>query len=249
MVIAIASSCLAVDVPTRSVRLALGSVAPTIVRAPAAEAFAADAVDWDASGVTRRRGGPLRRARRRRQQPDRRPPGDGGVPPPRRRGPRPTPAAAGLPRDPATARGVSEQYRAARQRRPAGRHRRLDRRVAAVRAARAARAARRQGRLRAGRVRVVQRAARRRAGLLVPGPGGQRRRPADRHHRGPRRAGRTDRRAAGVRRRRRRAVRVLHAGAGDGRPRPARAHARSPRSPRSASSCRATSAAAPATAG
>jgi CO/xanthine dehydrogenase FAD-binding subunit len=52
MVIAIASSCLALDVPTRSVRLALGSVAPTIVRAPAAEAFAAGAVDWDASVVT-----------------------------------------------------------------------------------------------------------------------------------------------------------------------------------------------------
>ena len=52
MVIAIASSCLAVDVPTRSVRLALGSVAPTIVRASAAEAFAVDAVDWDASSVS-----------------------------------------------------------------------------------------------------------------------------------------------------------------------------------------------------
>ena len=62
----------------------------------------------------------------------------------------------------------------------------------------------------------------------------------------PRRA---DRRAAGVRRRRRRAVRVLHAGAGDGRPRPARAHPAADASPRSARSCRATSAAAPATAG
>ena len=47
MVIAIAGACLAVDRPTRSVRLALGSVAPTIVRAPEAEAFAAGAVDWD----------------------------------------------------------------------------------------------------------------------------------------------------------------------------------------------------------
>jgi CO/xanthine dehydrogenase FAD-binding subunit len=34
MVIAIAGACLAVDRPTRSVRIALGSVAPTIVRAP-----------------------------------------------------------------------------------------------------------------------------------------------------------------------------------------------------------------------
>ncbi len=35
MVIAISGACLAVDRPTRSVRLALGSVAPTIVRASA----------------------------------------------------------------------------------------------------------------------------------------------------------------------------------------------------------------------
>ena len=48
MVIAIAGACLAVDRPTASVRLALGSVGPTIIRAPEAEAFAAGAVDWDA---------------------------------------------------------------------------------------------------------------------------------------------------------------------------------------------------------
>jgi len=48
MVIATASACLAVDVPSRSVRLALGSVAPTIIRCPDAEAYAASAVDWDA---------------------------------------------------------------------------------------------------------------------------------------------------------------------------------------------------------
>jgi CO/xanthine dehydrogenase FAD-binding subunit len=48
MVIAIAGACLATDGPTRTVRIALGSVAPTIVRAPAAEALAAAAVDWDA---------------------------------------------------------------------------------------------------------------------------------------------------------------------------------------------------------
>jgi CO/xanthine dehydrogenase FAD-binding subunit len=46
MVIAICGACLAVDAPSRSVRIALGAVAPTIVRAPDAEAFAASAVDW-----------------------------------------------------------------------------------------------------------------------------------------------------------------------------------------------------------
>ena len=46
MVIAISGACLAVDRPTRSVRLALGSVAPTIVRASQAEALAVGAVDW-----------------------------------------------------------------------------------------------------------------------------------------------------------------------------------------------------------
>jgi CO/xanthine dehydrogenase FAD-binding subunit len=51
MVIAIAGACLAVDRPTRSVRLALGSVAPTIVRTPEAEAFARSNVEWDPPGV------------------------------------------------------------------------------------------------------------------------------------------------------------------------------------------------------
>lgn len=51
MVIAIAGVCVATDVPTRSVRVAMGSVAPTIVRAPAAEAYAAGAVDWEARVV------------------------------------------------------------------------------------------------------------------------------------------------------------------------------------------------------
>jgi CO/xanthine dehydrogenase FAD-binding subunit len=51
MVIAIAGACLAVDRPSRSVRIALGSVAPTIVRAPEAEAFATAAADWDAGSV------------------------------------------------------------------------------------------------------------------------------------------------------------------------------------------------------
>jgi len=47
MVIAIAGACLATDRPSRSVRLALGSVAPTVVRAGAAEQFAAAAIDWE----------------------------------------------------------------------------------------------------------------------------------------------------------------------------------------------------------
>ena len=47
MVIAIASVCLQVDPGARRVRLALGSVAPTVVRALEAEAFAADALAWD----------------------------------------------------------------------------------------------------------------------------------------------------------------------------------------------------------
>jgi CO/xanthine dehydrogenase FAD-binding subunit len=51
MVIAIAGVCVATDVPTRSVRVGMGSVAPTIVRAPAAEAYAAGAVDWEARVV------------------------------------------------------------------------------------------------------------------------------------------------------------------------------------------------------
>jgi CO/xanthine dehydrogenase FAD-binding subunit len=51
MVIAIAGACLAVDGPTRSIRLALGSVAPTIVRAAEAEAYASSTVDWDVRSV------------------------------------------------------------------------------------------------------------------------------------------------------------------------------------------------------
>jgi CO/xanthine dehydrogenase FAD-binding subunit len=47
MVIAIAGVCLQLDPASRAVRLALGSVAPTVVRAGEAEAFAADAIAWD----------------------------------------------------------------------------------------------------------------------------------------------------------------------------------------------------------
>jgi len=47
MVIAIAGLCLQLDPAARTLRLALGSVAPTVVRAPDAESFAAGAVPWD----------------------------------------------------------------------------------------------------------------------------------------------------------------------------------------------------------
>jgi CO/xanthine dehydrogenase FAD-binding subunit len=51
MVIAVASVCLQLDPATRSVRVALGSVAPTVVRAPEAEDLAAqaltDAGSWE----------------------------------------------------------------------------------------------------------------------------------------------------------------------------------------------------------
>jgi CO/xanthine dehydrogenase FAD-binding subunit len=47
MVIAIASACLQLDEEAHAVRLALGSVAPTVIRATAAEAFAAAELDWE----------------------------------------------------------------------------------------------------------------------------------------------------------------------------------------------------------
>jgi CO/xanthine dehydrogenase FAD-binding subunit len=56
MVISMAGVCLVLDEDDRSVRVALGSVAPTIVRAPEAEAFAAAALDqagaWDEPAVS-----------------------------------------------------------------------------------------------------------------------------------------------------------------------------------------------------
>ncbi len=48
MVISAAGACLAVDRLGRNVRLALGAVGPTILRADPAEAFAAEAIDWSA---------------------------------------------------------------------------------------------------------------------------------------------------------------------------------------------------------
>jgi CO/xanthine dehydrogenase FAD-binding subunit len=47
MVIAIASACLQLDEEPRHVRLALGSVAPTVLRARQAEDFADAELDWD----------------------------------------------------------------------------------------------------------------------------------------------------------------------------------------------------------
>lgn len=48
MVIATASACVATDTPGRSVRIALGSVGPTVLRCHEAERFVEQAVDWDA---------------------------------------------------------------------------------------------------------------------------------------------------------------------------------------------------------
>lgn len=47
MVIAVASACLQLDEGERRVRIALGSVAPTVLRARVAEAFADEALDWN----------------------------------------------------------------------------------------------------------------------------------------------------------------------------------------------------------
>jgi len=47
MVIAVASVAAVVDLDARHVRLAMGSVGPTVLRAHDAEAFASDAIDWD----------------------------------------------------------------------------------------------------------------------------------------------------------------------------------------------------------
>jgi CO/xanthine dehydrogenase FAD-binding subunit len=53
MVIAIASAAVVVDVEAHWVRVALGSVAPVALRATAAEAHIADAIDWRAAGGPR----------------------------------------------------------------------------------------------------------------------------------------------------------------------------------------------------
>ena len=53
MVIATASACVATDIGRRSVRIALGSVAPTVIRCPEAESRAAQQVDWAAGAIDR----------------------------------------------------------------------------------------------------------------------------------------------------------------------------------------------------
>jgi CO/xanthine dehydrogenase FAD-binding subunit len=51
MVIATASACVATDAPSRSVRIALGSVAPTIIRCADAESEVRDQIDWQARAI------------------------------------------------------------------------------------------------------------------------------------------------------------------------------------------------------
>lgn len=51
MVIAIASTCVVVDPTAKTVRVALGSVGPTILRCPEAEAHLAELLDWSTMSV------------------------------------------------------------------------------------------------------------------------------------------------------------------------------------------------------
>ncbi len=174
MVIATATCCLAVDVPTR-----LGAHRPRLGRTR-------DHPCRRGRGVRRGQRRPRRRAGL----------GRGGRAhrcswPPRRRGrstttaPRPSTGGTrsacsrhawhgGPSRMSEIGAGNRQQpgVPAARQRASARGARRLGRREPALRAARAARADGQQGRVRAGRVRLVQRAGRRRAGVQLPGAGG-----------------------------------------------------------------------------
>ncbi len=47
MVIAVASACVVLERPGRRAAIAIGSVGPTILRCPDAEAHLADSIDWD----------------------------------------------------------------------------------------------------------------------------------------------------------------------------------------------------------
>jgi CO/xanthine dehydrogenase FAD-binding subunit len=51
MVIATASACVATDASSRSLRIALGSVAPTIIRCADAESELRDQIDWEARSI------------------------------------------------------------------------------------------------------------------------------------------------------------------------------------------------------
>ena len=244
MVIAIAGACLAVDRPARSVRLALGSVAPTIVRAAdgrgprradrrlgarrrvasatplrfgqlAAEASRPIDDHRSTAAYRRRAVDVLARRLLRRAFPGatHERVGDG---------------------EPAHAEPRSVGRASDERALPPARQRRRRMEVADAWVGESLLYVLRerlgligrQGGVRAGRVRLLQRARRRRAGLLVPRARRQRRRSADRHGRGAGRAWRADRRPAGVRRRRRRAVRLLHPRPDHGRARAARAPSR-----------------------
>ena len=230
MVIAISGACLAVDEPSRSVRLALGSVAPTIVRAAGGGGVRSPR---RSTGRTER--SPPRavaefgRLAAAASEPDRRPPLDGRLPAALDRRPRPAPAAPGVHRHRRrTGAGMSERV-----------FERANQRHGATRCTSTAPIMRSPDAWLGESLLYV---LRERLGLygakgaceqgecgscsvLVDGAlvcsclvlGGQRRRRTDRHDRGHRRRRRAaDRRPAGIRRCRRRAVRVLHAGVGDG---------------------------------
>lgn len=51
MVIATASACVATDRPGSSIRIALGSVAPTVIRCPEAESIATEGADWETGSL------------------------------------------------------------------------------------------------------------------------------------------------------------------------------------------------------
>ncbi|MEO6652952.1 MAG: FAD binding domain-containing protein [Ilumatobacteraceae bacterium] len=51
MVIATASACIATDLPSGSIRIALGSVGPTVIRCADAEALASSGVDWSGRSI------------------------------------------------------------------------------------------------------------------------------------------------------------------------------------------------------
>ena len=227
MVIATASACLATDVSSRSVRIALGSVATTIIRSPEAEAFATEAVDWDALAVAAEAATHFGRLAAASSRPidDHRSTADY-----RRHAIAVDGRAAAAARLPGRA-FVSEHYRLHVNGVDHDVARWLGWREPAVRAARAARVDGRQGSLRARRVRLVLGHRRRAPGLLVPGAGGVGGRVPDRHCRGAGRARDSERRAARLRRHRSSAVRLLHPGPDHRRPRPARPQSRPLRDP------------------
>ncbi len=250
---------LAADGTVREARIALGCVAPTVVRALRRRALpgrrAARRRDLRRGGPARLRRGARRSATcaarpatasrrsprwsRTRAGADRRRPRGRRLP--RAAGAAPDAGAAPRPRraSPARLRPRSTAARA-RSRRAA--------QDAARRAARERRADRREGRLRRGRVRRVHGLARRRGGDVVPGARGAGARRGGHDHRRPGRRRRAAPAAAGVHRLRRGAVRLLHPRDADGRREAARGAPPRPRSTTTARRSAATSAAAPATA-